>query len=191
VATTNPGKVREIQTALGDLPVRWLSLADSLSGPAPEETGATFAENALIKARTYAEATGRPTLAEDSGLMIDALGGRPGVASARYPGRTYADKFRRVYGELAPHPEPWTGRFVSAVAFAIPGEEAPAFSAEGVAEGTIASAPRGANGFGYDPIFVYAPTGKTGGELTDAEKLAVSHRGKALDRFRRWLLADG
>src|SRR5580765_6947653 len=109
VATTNPGKMREIRLALAGAPVRLLPLDQSI--PEPEETGLTFAENAALKAVYYANRTGLPTVAEDSGLMIDALGGRPGVLSARYPGETYAEKFANLYRELAPHTRPWTARF--------------------------------------------------------------------------------
>jgi XTP/dITP diphosphohydrolase len=104
VATTNAGKLREIRHVLASAPVRIVTLAELPAIIEPEETGETFAANALLKARYYAEATGLPTVAEDSGLVIDALGGRPGVQSARYPGETYADKFENLYRELAPHP---------------------------------------------------------------------------------------
>lgn len=192
VATTNPGKIREIRAMIAGLPIEWRTLADVAGVPEPEESGATFAENAWIKARAYALATGLPTVAEDSGLAIDALDGRPGVLSARYPGATYADKFANLYAELAPHPRPWTARFVSALAFATPDHpDAPVFTCEGIAPGEIVTAPRGPHGFGYDPIFEYAPTGRTGGELTDAEKRNVSHRGKAFGEYRRWLEAQG
>ena len=118
IATTNPGKVREIRRALGGV-VDLVTLADLSPIPEPEETGRTFAENAALKARVYARATGLPTVAEDSGLLIDALGGRPGVESARYPGRTYAEKFAGLYAELARSgaPRPWTARFVCALAY--------------------------------------------------------------------------
>jgi XTP/dITP diphosphohydrolase len=184
LATTNPGKIREIRAALAGLPVTWLTLADLPAWPEPEETGATFAENAAIKAHAYARRSGLPTVAEDSGLAIDALGGRPGVLSARYPGATYADKFANLYRELASHPRPWTASFVSALCFALPDRAEAAFTCEGRVDGFIVDAPRGSNGFGYDPIFAYPPTGRTGGELTDAEKLAVSHRGRAFATFR-------
>jgi XTP/dITP diphosphohydrolase len=188
IATTNAGKIREIRRALDGLAVPICTLADVPPTPEPQEDGATFAENAWIKARAYAAATGLPTVAEDSGLAIDALGGRPGVLSARYPGDTYAEKFANLYRELAPFPEPWTARFVAALAFAAPNADTPTFTCEGIAPGVVVSRPRGSHGFGYDPIFVYAPTGRTGGELDDAEKLAVSHRGKAFAMFREWLV---
>lgn len=206
IATTNRGKLREIRRALEGVSVRWLSLEDLHHVPEPEETGRTFAENALLKARYYAAASDLPTVAEDSGLAIDALGGRPGVESARYPGATYPDKFRGLYRELAPHPRPWTARFVCSLAFVgqaegrgpkaaedrvqAPGERPKAqvlFTCAAAVEGEIAESPRGAYGFGYDPIFYYPGYSSTLGEVDDARKLAVSHRGKAFRQFRDWL----
>ena len=186
IATTNPGKVREIRRALEGLRVELLTLADVPAVAEPEETGATFAENALAKAAYYAGHSGLMTVAEDSGLAIDALEGRPGVASARYPGATYADKFARLYQELAPHPRPWTARFVCSVA--VVGKQAPLFTTEASVEGEIAPEPRGLHGFGYDPIFFYSPYGRTLGEVSDDEKLAVSHRGRAFRNVRAWLV---
>jgi XTP/dITP diphosphohydrolase len=194
IATTNPGKIREILAALDGIDRRLLTLRDVAPVPEPEETGRTFADNAALKARAYAAATGLPTVADDSGLVIDAIGGRPGVESARYPGATYAEKFANLYRELAGHPRPWTARFVCAVAYARPASnsdgESPrlVFTGEGTIEGEIAAAPAGTHGFGYDPIFLYPPYGRTLGEAADAEKLAVSHRGKAFRSFRAWLL---
>lgn len=211
VATTNPGKLREIRLALEGAGVelvtlddfsRRLALGSRLSGtqepraqspepiPAPEETGATFAENALLKARYYAAVTGLPTVAEDSGLAIDALGGRPGVESARYHGATYPEKFANLYRALAPHPRPWRARFVCSLALVRPpaGASQVLFTAEGVIEGEIAPEPRGSNGFGYDPLLFYPPYGRTLGEVSDAEKLVVSHRGQAFRQLRRYLV---
>jgi XTP/dITP diphosphohydrolase len=189
IATTNPGKIREITQALSGVPVAWLTLSNLAGMPEPDETGCTFAENARLKACEYAAASGLPTVAEDSGLAIDALDGRPGVRSARYPGATYPDKFAGLYRELAPHSRPWRAHFVAALAFAVPDAVPPrvVYECEGVVDGEIVPAPRGANGFGYDPIFVYASDGRTGGELSDAEKLALSHRGRAFRQFREWL----
>jgi XTP/dITP diphosphohydrolase len=189
VATTNPGKLREIRLVLGDLPVRLRRLDELEPVAEPEETGRTFAENALLKARYYAAAYGRPTVADDSGLVIDALDGRPGVTSARYPGATYPDKFVNLYRELAPHARPWTARFVCAVAFVDPARSLldPAYEGEATVEGEIADGPRGTFGFGYDPIFFYPPYGCTLGEVDGARKLAVAHRGKAFRSFRGWL----
>ena len=185
IATTNPGKAREIAMALAGLPVRLLTLSDAPAIAEPEETGATFAENALLKARYYAAASGMPTVADDSGLAIDVLGGRPGVASARYHGATYAEKFANLYRELAPYPRPWTARFVCSVAV-VDGHRT-MFTTEETVEGEIADGPRGTNGFGYDPIFFYPPYGCTLGEADDRQKLAVSHRGKAFAQLRAWL----
>ena len=205
IATTNPGKVREIRSVLAGTPVTLLTLADLPPVPEPEEIGQTFADNARLKADYYASASGLRTVAEDSGLSIDALGGRPGVASARYPGATYPDKFARLYRELEPHQRPWTARFVCSLVCvdsggrdrhgapsAGPGPDLKVppvhlFSCEATVEGEIAPAPRGSNGFGYDPIFFYPPYGRTLGEVDDAEKLAVSHRGKAFRQFAEWI----
>jgi XTP/dITP diphosphohydrolase len=194
IATTNRGKLREIRRALEGVSVRWLSLEDLHHVPEPEETGRTFAENALLKARYYAAASDLPTVAEDSGLAIDALAGRPGVESARYPGATYPDKFRGLYRELAPHPRPWTARFVCSLAFVDKAQGARPkaalqvlFTCEAAVEGEIADGPRGTFGFGYDPIFYYPAYSSTLGEVDDARKLAVSHRGKAFRQFRDWL----
>lgn len=210
IATTNPGKLREIRIVLEGLPYAWQSIADIGPIDEPEETGQTFAENALLKARYYAAASGLPTVAEDSGLVIDALDGRPGVMSARYPGATYPDKFHNLYRELASHPRPWTARFFCSLAFVGPTQDpasmsaAPPwalglgplaldvlFSTEATVEGEIADAPKGAFGFGYDPIFFYAPYGCTLGEVDGERKLAVAHRGKAFRTFRAWLTRDG
>jgi XTP/dITP diphosphohydrolase len=205
VASTNPGKIREIRRVLRGAPVRLITLPDLSPVPEPDETGATFADNALLKARHYAVATGLPTVAEDSGLVIDVLDGRPGVHSARYPGTTYLDKFANLNRELAGHPRPWHARFVCALACVdpahAPGEPSESresrgkargttlFTIETTVEGEVLPAPRGTNGFGYDPIFFYPPYGKTLGEATDDEKLAVSHRGQAFRAFAAWLRA--
>ena len=192
VATTNPGKVNEIRKILGELPIDLRTLEDVPTVAPPDETGRTFAENAAIKALAYAEASGLPTVAEDSGLAVDALLGRPGVESARYPGRDYPERFANLYRELAPHPRPWTARFVCSLAYAEPrSAAAPArivFTDEATVEGEIAPRPSGANGFGYDPIFFYPPYGCTLADVDDEQKLAVAHRGKAFRAFRRWLV---
>jgi len=189
IATTNPGKVREIRRVLAGLPGTMVTLTDLAPVEEPEETGRTFAENALLKAKYYAESSGLPTVAEDSGLVIDALSGRPGVESARYPGNTYADKFANLYRELSSHARPWTARFVCSLCYVgAPASGTPVlFACEARVEGEIAPGPRGAGGFGYDPIFFYPAYGRTLGEVTDDEKLAVSHRGAAFRQFRGWL----
>ena len=197
VATTNIGKIREIRLALAGLRgsdglevglVAVVDVAPALE--APDETGATFEANAALKARFYARATGMPTIAEDSGLSIDALGGRPGVESARYPGATYPDKFAGLYAELAPFARPWTAHYTSAVTLIGSGGTVEYASASTV-EGEIARAPRGTHGFGYDPIFFFPPYGCTTGEMTDAQKLGISHRGRALRAFAGWWRKSG
>lgn len=189
VATTNPGKLREIQALLAGLPLDVRALPPDTDIVAPEETGETFAENARLKARYYAQATGLLTVAEDSGLEIDALNGRPGVLSARYPGATYEERFRNLYAELSATSAAtaWTARFVAAIAL-VQGEEV-LFEARGTVEGVIAPEPRGADGFGYDPIFFYPPYGRTFGEATKEEKSEVSHRGAAFRALRTFLEA--
>lgn len=186
-ATTNAGKIREIRQILERPGLDLVTLEAFASIPEPDENGRTFHDNAVIKARAYASATGLPTVAEDSGLVIDALGGRPGVESARYPGRTYAEKFANLYRELAGHPRPWPARFVCSLAYVENGQVA--FSCEATVEGEIAPAPAGAGGFGYDPVFFYPPYGRTLGDVNDAEKLAIAHRGKAFRQFGAWLAA--
>jgi XTP/dITP diphosphohydrolase len=193
IATTNAGKLREIRELFADMPgaLEIISLSPAFDQlPAPEETGATFAENARLKARYYADATGLLTVAEDSGLEIDALDGRPGVLSARYPGATYAERFRNLYAELAARgvaTDGATARFVAAVALAAPQRPDPIFEARGVVEGEIAPTPRGEGGFGYDPIFYYPAYGCTLAEVSSAEKLAVSHRGAAFRQLKAFL----
>ena len=195
VATTNPGKVREIRRVLEGAPVTIATLGDLPPVVEPEESGRTFADNALLKARYYAHASGLPTVAEDSGLVIDALGGRPGVESARYPGTTYLDKFAGLYRELTPHPRPWIARFICSLAFVGPSGSAGSagaletlFTCEATVEGEIALEPVGSFGFGYDPIFFFPPYGTTLGNVPDEKKLAVAHRGKAFRQFRTWLI---
>jgi XTP/dITP diphosphohydrolase len=190
LATTNPGKIREIRLTLAGVPVAFLTLADVPAIAEPDETGRTSAANALLKARYYAQSSGLDTVAEDSGLVIDALDGRPGVHSARYPGETYADKFANLYRELAGHPRPWTARYVCALACVrarANGDPEVLFTTEGRVEGEIAPEPRGSFGFGYDPIFFYPPFGMTLGEASDADKLTVSHRGEAFRKFAAWI----
>jgi len=178
VATTNAGKLREIREILRPTGIELLSLDEVGKIPEPEETGATFAENSRLKARYYNARTGLPSVADDSGIEIDALNGAPGVHSARWHGEHYPTKFAVIYGELerqglATSP----ARFVAHVALADEGRIV--FEATGAVEGEIAREPRGSHGFGYDPIFFYPPYGRTLAEVEGAEKAAVSHRGKA------------
>lgn len=186
VATTNPGKMREIAGILEGLPIAVLSLADVAAIPEPEETGATFAENARLKALYYHEATGLPSVADDSGLEIEALDGAPGVHSARWEGTDYTVKFRKIYELLAARSALGSpARFVCRLALADDGRIV--FESEGVIEGRIADEPRGDKGFGYDPIFFYPPLGRTTAELDRDLKATVSHRGKAFAALRRHL----
>jgi XTP/dITP diphosphohydrolase len=185
IATTNQGKLREIRELLGGLPIELRTLEDFPDILAPEETGRTFAENARLKAGYYARATGLVTVAEDSGLEIDALGGAPGVHSARYGGEdsSYPEKFARIYASM-PADAPRTARFVCALAVA--DQDRTIFETRGTVEGEIAPGPRGDGGFGYDPIFYYPPFGCTLAEA-GARKSEVSHRGKAFRHLRSWL----
>ena len=186
-ATTNPGKIREIRGILRGAPIELLTLEAFPGVAEPEETGATFAENARLKAAYYSTATGLPSVAEDSGLEIDALDGLPGVHSARWQGSDYAVKFRKIYELLDARGAAGSpARFVAALAFAVNG--AVAFEARGVVEGAVAPEPRGTHGFGYDPIFFYPPFGRTLAEVDDATKAGVSHRGAAFRAFREFLL---
>ena len=199
IATTNRDKLREIRSVLAGMLVELLTLADLPPADEPDETGATFAENARLKARHYADAAARfindPGLlivAEDSGLVIDALDGEPGVRSARFlrPDASYSERFDEIYRRLAARPAaPRTARFICALAAVRGG--AVAFETAGVIEGEISPAPRGTRGFGYDPIFVYPPHGRTLAEVSDVEKLRVAHRGHAFRNLRAWLKSGG
>jgi XTP/dITP diphosphohydrolase len=186
IATTNANKVREILPVLaGAIEIR--TLAEFAAVPEPAETGETFWANARQKALAYAAATGELTAAEDSGLEIDALNGEPGVRSARYLGAgvSYPDRFADIYRRLAGiDRRDWSARFITALAVA-DGDRI-VFETEARIEGGIAAAPAGANGFGYDPLFFYAPLGRTTAELSSAEKTAVSHRARAFRNLRRW-----
>ena len=192
MATTNPGKIREIRQLLAGLPFDLLTLDAWPHVTAPEETGQTFEENARAKALYYAAATGELTVAEDSGLAIDALDGAPGVESARYGGADlpYPAKFALIHDALrAKHAagDTRTGnmaRFVCAVALA-QGERI-LFETRGTVEGEIAAEARGSGGFGYDPIFFYPPFGQTLAEAGD-RKAAVSHRGEAFRALAAFL----
>jgi XTP/dITP diphosphohydrolase len=186
LATTNAGKLREIRGMLADAPIEFVSLERFPGLEEPDETGATFAENARLKARYYAEKTGVPAVADDSGIEIDALGKAPGVHSARWHGTDYPTKFAVIYRELAARGLATSpARFVAHIAVADAGRVV--FEATGTIEGEIAPAPRGTHGFGYDPIFFYPPYGCTLGEVDGAKKAAVSHRGKAFRQLAEWL----
>jgi XTP/dITP diphosphohydrolase len=191
VATTNAGKLREIRELLAGAGLDIVTLEGRPPMPAPPETGLTFAENARAKARYYAAATGLMTVAEDSGLEIDALGGVPGVESARFggPDSSYPEKFALIYRALQAAGAPESGaRFVCALALA-EGDRV-IFEARGTVEGRIAPEPRGQGGFGYDPIFYYPPFGSTLAEAA-ARKAEVSHRAQAFRKLRQFLLGEG
>ena len=186
VATTNAGTLREIRTILADLPLTITTLANYEALPEPEETGETFAANARIKALAYAGATGELTVAEDSGLEIDALDGEPGVRSARFNGESYAEKFATIARMLEERgAESSTARFVCALVLTQP--DGVVWETTGVVEGRLQLPARGQGGFGYDPIFYYPQYGRTLADVTDAEKAAVSHRGQAFRRLRDYL----
>lgn len=201
IATTNAGKLAEIRTALAGMPYDLQALselraerrdaAERLVIDPPAETGTTFAENARLKALYYAARSGLLTVAEDSGLEIDALDGAPGVESARLGGDTaaYPEKFRLIYQELARAGLSTSpARFVCAVAL-VEGTRV-VFEARGTVEGQITPAPRGSGGFGYDPIFFYPPLGCTLAEA-GPRKLGVSHRGEAFRKLRAFLDHEG
>lgn len=181
VATRNNGKVAEIDAALRELNVVVRSVSDYGTIAEPEETGTTFAANALLKARYYAEMTGRPCLADDSGLEVDGLNGEPGVYSARYAGEqaTDAANNEKLLDELRHRPNAArTARFRCVLAFYDPMGNT--LTADGTCEGIILDFPQGLGGFGYDPLFFMPEQGKTLAQMTAQEKNAVSHRGKAL-----------
>ncbi|UCG31945.1 MAG: XTP/dITP diphosphatase [Phycisphaerales bacterium] len=181
IATRNAGKIREIRQILAHLPARWKTLDEFPELPDCEETGMTFADNARAKALYYSEATGHLALADDSGLEVDVLEGRPGVRSARYAGAGKDDAANnaRLIGELAGIPaEQRTARFRCAAALAEKGRVLA--EGDGSVEGRIIDEPRGHNGFGYDPHFLLPERGVTTAELDTAEKSRISHRGRAL-----------
>jgi XTP/dITP diphosphohydrolase len=192
IATSNPGKRIEIQALLADLPPGEMPLAVRLVLPADlglemdvEETGQTYAENAALKAAAFAQASGLITLADDSGLEVEALGGAPGVHSARYspaPGAKDADRRALLLENLQGSPRPWKARFCCSVAIAVPGGEL--FLREGICPGEIIPVERGSNGFGYDPIFFLPELGRTMAEMSMAEKNRLSHRARAIQAAR-------
>jgi XTP/dITP diphosphohydrolase len=186
IATTNPGKLKEIAGILTGLPIKLLTLNDLEPIVEPEETGATFAENARLKARYYSSATGLVSVADDSGIEIDALDKAPGVHSARWHGTDYPAKFRKIQELLRERGVTGsTARFVCCVALA--DGEALLYETAATVEGEIAPEPRGTNGFGYDPIFYYPPFGCTLAELDRERKALVSHRGQAFRKLREYL----
>jgi XTP/dITP diphosphohydrolase len=188
LASQNPGKLAEMRQLLAGLGFEVVRPSDIGIVEAPEETGTTFIENARLKARHYSQRAGRLAVADDSGIAVDALGGAPGLYSARFGGEKATDdeRNRLLLEKLAGVPdEKRTARFICAVAVAR-GDEI-LFEVEEKVEGRIAPAPSGPNGFGYDPIFFYPPFGTTFGEVPGARKDTVSHRGKAFARLRTFL----
>ncbi|HEX6122600.1 MAG TPA: RdgB/HAM1 family non-canonical purine NTP pyrophosphatase [Ktedonobacterales bacterium] len=191
IATGNPHKIEELRDILAGLPFELVSPAQLGQRIEVEETGATFTENAVLKAVAYANATGLLALADDSGLEIDALGGEPGVYSARWAGEdvSYPERFRILLERLAGVPEARrTARYRCVIALAEPAPLGLVGEAEGIVEGRIAQAPQGTGGFGYDPIFYVPEFERTFGEMSPAEKHSISHRARAAAGARTILL---
>jgi XTP/dITP diphosphohydrolase len=189
IATANPGKFRELGELLADLPLRLQSLADFPDAPEVAEEGDTYAANALHKAETIARWSGRVALADDSGLEVDVLGGAPGVRSARYAGMGQDSRanIRKLLDALAGVPlSERTARFRCVIVVARP--DGATLTADGSCNGVIIDAPRGRDGFGYDPVFLYPPTGLTLAEMPAAAKNRVSHRARACAELRERLL---
>ena len=190
VATRNPGKTREYAQLLRGIPYDAISLDEAGISEEVEETGDSFEENACIKARAYAALSGLLTLADDSGLEVDALGGGPGVRSARYGGEDVTDEERVTL--LLKHLEgvPWeerTGRFRCVIAISSPSGEVN--TVNGTVEGIIGYEPRGTNGFGYDPVFCLPHLDRTTAELSPEQKNDLSHRAEAAGKAVAWLLS--
>jgi XTP/dITP diphosphohydrolase len=189
LATQNKDKIREIRKLLDDLPVTVKTCDNFPDFPDIEETGTTFKENAILKAKGIAEFTGCAALADDSGIEVDALDGAPGVYSSRYagPGCTYDDNNRKLLSELdGIEKEKRTARFRTVIAVAWDANNIE--TVEDTAEGVITEEKHGGDGFGYDPVFYYPPAGKTFAEMTLEEKNKVSHRGKALVKAKELLV---
>ena len=189
LATANRAKAGELRALLDGIPYRVLDLTDFPSLALPAEGTASYVDNALLKARAVAGATRMLSLADDSGIEVDALDGRPGVLSARYGGEGLSDEGRclEMLRELRDVPSRRrTARYRCVVALCAPGGRE--VTTEGVVEGTVLERPRGSGGFGYDPIFYYPPLGATFAEMAPEAKRAVSHRGQAMTRARRILL---
>ena len=185
LATTNKGKQKELRKILGDEGLEFTDISDWAADV--EETGETFAENALLKARYYHQVSGQATIADDSGLEVEALNGAPGIYSARYAGAEASDldRIHKLLEEMKDVPAEKRGaRFVCVAAIVWNGGER-VFTGE--ARGTLLTELRGEGGFGYDPIFYYAPLAKTFAEMIDREKADVSHRGLAFRQLATWL----
>ena len=182
LATQNPGKVREMSAILSKFDIEVISARDAGIDLEVEETGTTFAENAMLKAKAICKAANMPAIADDSGLCVNALNGGPGVYSARYGGEGLADVGRyRLLLESMRVQTTRAAHFACAIACAFPNGKT--LTAEGRCDGTIAFAPMGEGGFGYDPVFLVPEKRKTFAQLTAEEKAEISHRGKALENF--------
>lgn len=189
LATSNHGKLREYRSLLQGLPIRFVEPGELSLQLEVDESGETYAENAAIKARAYQRASGLTALADDTGLEVAALGGAPGVHSARFsplPGATDADRRTLLLATLAGKPRPWLARFCCVTAVAFPGREVQLF--HGSVEGEIIAEERGEGGFGYDKLFWISSAGKTMSELGIAEKNKVSHRAVAVKQAIPYLL---
>lgn len=188
LASKNPKKLVEMNEILSQLGIAVCSEGEAGVDVEVEETGATFEENSLLKARAVMQASGLPAIADDSGLCVDALNGAPGVYSARYGGPGLDDVGRyRLLLENMRGQSPRTAKFVSVITCCFPNRDV--ISARGECPGTIAFAPMGEGGFGYDPVFFVPPLKKTFSQLSPEEKNAISHRGKALQAFKEKLEA--
>lgn len=189
LASGNRDKLSELTALLADVPVKLLTPADvGLDDLDVLEDGADYAANAALKAAAFSQASGLPCLADDSGLEVAALGGAPGVHSARLSPGDDAQRRARLLELLAGHPQPWTARFVSTVCLALPGAPQQHF-AQGECRGEIVAQERGVGGFGYDPIFVVAGTGRTMAEFSFREKNQLSHRADAVAKIKPQLRA--
>ena len=183
LASQNPKKLKEMNEILSGMGVEVCSQADAGVNVEVEETGTTFEENSLLKAKAVMEASGLPTIADDSGLCVDALNGAPGVYSARYGGEGLDDTGRyRLLLSSMPAGKPRTAKFVSVITCCFPNGDV--LTARGECPGTIAFAPMGQGGFGYDPVFFLPKLKKTFAQLSAEEKNAISHRGRALEAFQ-------
>lgn len=181
LGTGNPGKLKEFRSLLKELNINLYAPADESLALDIKEDGDTYRENAVLKAQRFAEESGMWTLADDTGLEVDALGGAPGIRSARYapsPDASDADRRKRLMQELEEHPQPWTARFQCVVALASP--EGLVYTAQGSCAGQIIPEERGSHGFGYDPIFLVMSEGRTMAQLPMEVKNQVSHRARAL-----------
>ncbi|ADL08516.1 XTP/dITP diphosphatase [Thermosediminibacter oceani] len=188
IATKNRGKLKEFKEMLSDIPLNIISLLD-FPGIEVEESGSTFEENAVMKAKKVLELTGIASLGDDSGLEVAALGGRPGVHTARFagPGAGDVDNINKLLNELKGVPwEKRQARFVCCLCFALP--DGRVFVEYGYLKGLITFEPRGTMGFGYDPVFFVPELGKTLAEATPEEKNAVSHRARATEKIRKHIL---